>query len=182
MFSQPILETERLVLRPFGPADAPDVQRLAGDREIADTTERIPHPYEDGMAEAWIATHTERFRKRQGCEFAIILKDTSELTGAIGLTLTMTHRRGELGYWIGRPFWGQGYCTEAGRFVIDYGFSSFDLHRIQARCMSRNLASGRVMQKLGMKHEGRLHGYMLKWGVFEDVEVYGMLKDNFSTF
>jgi hypothetical protein len=68
--TQPTLTTERLILRPFVPADAKAVQRLAGDRAIADTTERIPHPYEDGMAEAWIATHAQQFRERKGCTFA----------------------------------------------------------------------------------------------------------------
>ena len=173
-----ILRTERLVLRPFTPTDTATVQRLAGDRAIADTTERIPHPYEDGVAEAWIATHAPRFAKRQALEMAIVLKSSNDLVGAIALTLTMAHRRGELGYWIGLPYWGRGYATEAARVVIDYGFEELGLRRIQAQHMSRNPASGRVMQKLGMKHEGHLRAHVLKWGVPEDVEVYGILHND----
>ena len=173
--TQPTLTTQRLILRQFVLDDAPAVQRLAGDRSVADTTERIPHPYENGMAEQWIATHAGRFRQHQGCEFAVVLKGTSELIGSIGLTLSMAHLRGEFGYWIGKPFWGQGYCTEASRALMDYGFNTLGLHRIQGRHMSRNPASGCVMRKLGLQHEGRLRGYMRKWGVFEDVDVYGII-------
>lgn len=176
--TQPTLTTQRLILRPFVLDDAPDVQRLAGDRAIADTTERIPHPYGDGMAEAWIATHPQQFRERKECTFAVVMKHGQQLIGGVSLSLTMAHARGELGYWIGKPFWGQGYCTEAARAVVDYGFSGLGLHRIQARHLSRNSASGRVMAKLGMLHEGRLRGHTRKWDVFEDVDVYGLIRQS----
>ena len=174
--AQPTLTTERLILRPFTMADAPAVQRLAGDRAVADTTERIPHPYEDGMAEAWIATHPQQFREQKECTFAVVPKDGQQVIGAVGLTLAMAHSRGELGYWIGHEYWNRGYCTEAARAVVDYGFSVLGLHRIQARHLTRNPASGRVMAKLGMQHEGRLREHTRKWDVFEDVDVYGVLK------
>ena len=174
----PTLETERLVLRPFIAEDAPAVQRLAGDRAVADTTERIPHPYEDGMAEAWITTHPQQFQDREECTFAIILRETSELIGAVGLTLTTSHARGEFGYWIGREYWSRGYCTEAARAVVEFGFLVLGLHRIEAQHLTRNPASGRVMEKLGMQHEGRLCQHTLKWDVFEDVDIYGLLREN----
>ncbi len=173
---QPTLTTERLILRPFVLEDAPTVQRLAGDRAVADTTERIPHPYEDGMAEAWIATHAQQFRDRKECTFAIVLKDGQQVIGGVSLSLTMAHARGELGYWIGREFWNRGYCTEAARAVVEYGFSGLGLHRIQGRHLSRNPASGRVMAKLGMQHEGRLREHTRKWDVFEDVDLYGKIQ------
>ena len=173
---QPILTTARLLLRPFKLGDAGGLQRLAGDRAVADTTARIPHPYEDGMAESWIATLPQQFHDKQECTFAIVLKETSELIGCISLTLNMTDRRGELGYWIGCPFWNCGYCVEATRAVVDFGFSVLELNRIQAEHLTRNPASGRVMLKLGMRHEGRLHKHTQKWVVFEDVDVYGLLQ------
>jgi RimJ/RimL family protein N-acetyltransferase len=178
--AQPTLTTERLILRPFTPEDAGAVQRLAGDRAVADTTARIPHPYLDGMAEAWIATHPQQFQARQECTFAVVLRDTSELIGGVNLTLNMTHRRGELGYWIGREFWRSGYRTEAAQAVVRYGFSVLWLHRIHACHLVRNPASGRVMQKLGMRCEGRLRQHACKWGVFEDVDMYGILCDEWE--
>ncbi|MEW6355103.1 MAG: GNAT family N-acetyltransferase [Planctomycetota bacterium] len=175
----PTLKTERLVLRPFRPEDAGDVQRLAGDRAIADTTQNIPHPYEDGMAEEWIAKHQAIFDGGTGVTFAITLKSTSELIGAISLMGIIRGHRAELGYWIGRPYWRQGYCTEAARAVVRYGFEELDLNRIHATHFSRNPASGRVMQKLGMTHEGRRRQHVLKWGRFEDLELYGMLREEY---
>jgi RimJ/RimL family protein N-acetyltransferase len=99
------------------------VQLLAGDRAVAATTKNIPHPYEDGMAKTWISLHQERFDKGEDVVFAIVLKAGGELIGAIGLVLKLNQENAELGYWIGKPFWGQGYCTEAGRGVLKYAFT-----------------------------------------------------------
>ena len=122
MGDQPVLVTERLVLRPFDVSDAADVQRLAGEWEIADTTLNIPHPYEDGMAEEWIATHKPRFEEGKLCNFAITIRDAGDLAGAMGLVITPRFDHAELGYWIGKPYWNRGFCTEAGSAVIGYGF------------------------------------------------------------
>ena len=110
---QPTIDTARLILRPFTLADAPTVQRLAGASEVADTTLNIPHPYPDGAAEQWIATHVENFNAGDGATCAIVLRATSELCGAMGLDISRRHRRAELTYWIGVPYWNQGYATEA---------------------------------------------------------------------
>lgn len=176
MQTQPELRTERLLLRPFTPGDAPAVKELAGDRDVAATTRLIPHPYEIGMAEAWIATHADKFQRGEFVTFAIVARNEGNLVGAIGLVLNQKHDRGELGYWIGKPFWGLGYCTEAARAVVRYGFESLALHRIYANHMTRNPASGRVMQKIGMRQEGQLRQHLKKWGQFEDIEVYGILR------
>jgi ribosomal-protein-alanine N-acetyltransferase len=136
----------------------------------------IPHPYEDGMAEAWIGSHQERFEKGQEVVFAIVRKDTNLLIGAIGLTLRLSQENAELGYWIGKEYWGHGYCTEAGRAVLRYAFAELHLHRVHAHHLAHNPASGRVMQKLGMRHEGRLREHVKKWDEFYDVEAYGILR------
>jgi [ribosomal protein S5]-alanine N-acetyltransferase len=172
--SLPTLRTERLVLRPFTPDDAPTVQRLAGAREVALTTQNIPHPYEDGMAERWIETHGAAWDERRFLTLAITC-DGEGLVGAVGLHIDATHRRGELGYWIGVPFWNRGYATEAARAVMDLGFEQLELNRIQARHMTRNPASGRVMRKLGMHHEGIHRQHVIAHGAFEDVAMYAML-------
>jgi ribosomal-protein-alanine N-acetyltransferase len=181
MRQRPTLETPRLILRPFEMSDAKEVQRLAGDHAIADTTLNIPHPYEDGMAEEWIATHQPKFDVGELCNFAVTLRDTGQLIGAIGLVIKQRFAHAELGYWIGAPFWNNGYCTEAGRAVLEYGFTSLGLNRIHASHLTRNPSSGRVMMKLGMAHEGRLREHVPKWGKFEDLEVYGILKSEWVT-
>jgi ribosomal-protein-alanine N-acetyltransferase len=176
---RPTLETERLVLRPFELSDAPRVQLLAGDRDVAAMTKNIPHPYEDGLAEAWIGSHQERFDKREETVFAITLEESDELIGAIGLVLKLDQEIAELGYWIGKPYWGRGYCTEAARAVLHFAFTKLRLNRVHAHHFSHNPASGRVMQKVGMRHEGSLRQHVKKWGEFFDVEAYGILRSEF---
>jgi RimJ/RimL family protein N-acetyltransferase len=178
--NQPVLETDRLVLRPFAQSDAADVQRLAGEHAIADTTLNIPHPYEDGMAEDWIATHLPAWRAGELATFAVKLREGGALIGAAGLKLELGFDRGELGYWIGEPYWNRGYCTEAARALVDYGFRRLALHRIQATHLARNPASGRVMQKLGMTQEGVLREHTKKWGVYEDLVLYGILRETWE--
>lgn len=170
----PTLTTDRLTLRPFLLSDAADVQRLAGSREVADTTLSIPHPYADGMAEAWIAAHEGAWSRHESATLAIIEPDAG-LVGAISLRIELPQRRAELGYWIGVPFWGQGYATEAARAVIAWGFTKLSLQRIYAHHMVRNPASGRVMAKAGMQLEGTLRRHFYRWGIAEDVAIWGIL-------
>ena len=116
----PTLKTERLILRPFSISDAESVQALAGDRKIYETTLNVPHPYEDGMAEKWISSHLSQFYNGNGVNLAVTLRGTGDLIGAIGLGAAKAHKRAELGYWIGAPFWNKGYCTEASKEMIEY--------------------------------------------------------------
>jgi ribosomal-protein-alanine N-acetyltransferase len=169
----PTLQTERLLLRAYVLGDAPELARLAGAREVAATTLRIPHPYSVAQAEAFIAQSQSGADEDVG--FAIVLRENSALLGGIGLRLTKEHHRAELGYWIGVPYWGNGYATEAARAVLQYGFEVLKLHRIRASHVTNNVASGRVLRKIGMKHEGRLPQHILKWGSYVDLELYGML-------
>jgi len=172
---QPTLETERLVLRPFEPDDAPEVQRLAGARAVADTTLVIPYPYPPNAAVEWIATLAPRFAAGTLVSFAITQRSEASLVGAIGLHIVSEHRRAELGYWIGVPFWGRGFATEAGRAMLEFGFRRLGLHRIHANHLTRNPASGRVLQKLGLRLEGVHREAIRKWDTFEDVAAYGIL-------
>lgn len=178
--NQPTLTTERLVLRPFDERDAPDVQLLADDRAIADTTLSIPNPYEDGMAEEWIAQHRSQFEAGTRAVFAMERSADRELVGAISLTIDRQVRKGELGYWVGRPFWNAGYATEAAQRIVEYGFQDLELNRILAKHFVRNPASGRVMQKIGMQKEGTLREDTIKWDRFEDLHIYGLLRSEWQ--
>ena len=173
--SQPIFETSRLILRPFCIDDASAVQQLAGDREIADTTSNIPHPYADGVAESWIETHELGYETNSSVTFAVVLRDGACLIGAIGLTIDSRFNRAELGYWTGKPFWNKGYATEAANAVIEFGFADLRLNRMYARHLARNPSSGRVMEKIGMQQEGTARQDMMKWEKYEDMVLYGIL-------
>ena len=175
--SIPTLRTQRLVLRPFSPSDAPAVQRLAGDREVASTTLTIPHPYEDGMAEAWIEGRASDWAEKKALTLAVTT-EADGLVGAMGLHLELEHLRAELGYWIGVPFWNRGYATEAGEAVIRFGFDELGLNRIEAEHFTRNPASGRVLEKLGMTGEGIRRDHVLKDDELEDMVLYAILSSH----
>lgn len=172
---QPVLESGPIRLRQFRMQDAVVVRRLAGDPAVADTTLNVPHPYEEGIAEQWIATHPFTWESGEDATFAIELAGPGVLIGAINLSINQRFSRGEMGYWIGRKYWGFGYCTAAARKLVGFGFAEMRLHRIFARHLARNPASGRVMEKAGMRREGLLREHVLKGDRFEDVICYGAL-------
>ena len=128
------------------------------------------------MAEQWIQTTKGKFEEGKAVEVAIVHRAQHFFIGGVGLNLNKQNETAELGYWIGKPYWRQGYCTEAAQAVLRYGFEVLGLNRIQARHFTRNPASGRVMQKIGMKYEGCLRQAVKKWDKFEDWEIYGILR------
>lgn len=178
--TQPTLETLRLTLRPFSLSDARDVMCLAGDRDIADTTLNIPHPYTDGMAEAWIETHEPGYETDSSVTFAVVRRDRARLVGAMALTIDRRFNKAELGYWTGRPYWNNGYATEAAKTVVDFGFSDLRLNKIYARHLARNPSSGRVMEKIGMQQEGIARQDSMKWEEYEDMVLYGILLEDWK--
>ncbi|WP_434362198.1 GNAT family N-acetyltransferase [Parasalinivibrio latis] len=146
---QPVLNSQRLTLRPFTLADAGKVADLAGDWRIADTTEAVPHPYSHDLAEQWIISHLPAWLRREEVIFGVFNRfEAGQLIGAIGVH-GIQHSRGELGYWIGVPYWGNGYATEAAKSVTHFCFEKLGLTEIFARHLERNPASGRVLQKNG---------------------------------
>ncbi len=175
----PKLKTERLILRPFTLKDAKRVQELAGDPLISDTTLNIPYPYEDGIAEIWISNHEEKFEKKEELVLAITLNDEKNIIGAIGLKINTSFNNAELGYWIGKDFWNNGYATEAAKSVLDFGFNELMLNKIFAHYLARNNSSGKVMQKIGMVEEGLFKQHVIKNGIYEDIVHYAILKDEY---
>jgi RimJ/RimL family protein N-acetyltransferase len=169
------LQTERLTLRLYTPADIPALVPLIGAREVAATTLRIPHPYTEAYARDFIAQTQEEIAGGACLRLAIVIRDNATFCGGIGLQVDSDHRRAELGYWIGVPYWGNGYATEAARAVVKYGFETLHLHRIFASHYTNNPASAGVLKKIGMRPEGSQRAHILKWGEFLDIDLYGML-------
>jgi len=177
----PTLRTARLVLGSFSPEDATELQRLAGAREIADTTVSIPHPYDLDHALALIGQQRREAVRGRATNFAIRLLADGPLIGSAGLRdIDPEHLQAELGFWMGREWWGQGYAREAAAAVIRFGFDSLGLNRICAHHMARNPAAGKVLQALGMLQEGLLRQRVRKWGVYEDVVLYAIVRDDRS--
>jgi RimJ/RimL family protein N-acetyltransferase len=176
----PVLASERLTMRPFQPTDAAEVQRLAGDRSVADTTLNVPHPYLDGMAEQWINSHAAAFAAGTELTLAITDRSSGVLVGATGLRIQRAYNSAELGYWVGSEFRNRGYCTEAARELLAHAFERLQLNRIHASHLKRNPASGKVMLKLGMRREGERPQHVKKWDRYEDLVLYGLLREDWN--
>lgn len=177
----PVLQTERLILRPFAMVDAPGVRQLAGQPEVALMTIHIPYPYPEGAAEAWIATHAAGLAQDSSFIFAITRRTDGTLMGGISLMADRENGTAELGYWLGIPYWNQGYATEAAGAVVAFGFEALGLRRIYARYFRHNPASGRVMRKLGMIFEGRNRQAQRRAERVSDEECYGLLAEDWRS-
>lgn len=176
--AQPTLANGRLLLRPVSVDDAPRIQLLLADDAVSRGTLTIPHPYPDGAAATWIAGHAEAWRAGKMVAWAITRSGESELVGVISLRISRAHERAEAGYWVAHEAWGQGIATEALKMLIAWGFDTLGLHRIEAHHFAENPASGQVMRKAGMLHEGRVRGAVFRDNVPRDLELYGILRSD----
>ncbi len=195
MFPIPRLYTPRLCLRPFTLADAPRVEELVSDKRVAATTLSIPHPYPSGAAATWIEMQQSTAAEGKASIWAITLAgtrtpgrehdltETGHVIGVMGITASGApeQARGELGYWIGVPYWNKGFATEAARAVLRYTFGKQLFHRIIAQHFADNPASGRVLEKLGMTREGVLRQHFKKWDEYKDVVCYAILRGEWES-
>src|SRR5262245_52343927 len=145
------LDTARLILRPLRLADAAVIERLASEWEVARHTSHIPHPYPPGGAARWLSQQ----HHEPGVWLWGIVRREGDLIGCIELRLQEGVPGASVGFWIGRPYWGRGYCTEALAAVVDHAFDALDLPRLEAQARAENVASIRVQEKLGFRFVGR---------------------------
>jgi len=152
------VETARLRMRAHRNDDLPDLVALAGNWAIARWTGRMPHPYSETDGRVWIARVQKDHVSGEPRRFAIALKETDRLIGGIGLDGNTGDGSDEpaLGYWLGRPFWGNGYGREAVKAVIDYGFRTLGLKTIRAYTDPGNTASQKVLLHCGLKRVGEI--------------------------
>ncbi|MBV9570319.1 MAG: GNAT family N-acetyltransferase [Alphaproteobacteria bacterium] len=141
------LESERLLLRPMRAEDVPQIAALMADYDIVKNLSTAPYPYTLADAEAFFARQREAKADGEKHDFAIVEKSGGGLIGKIG----MCAKEGvfEIGYWIGKPYWGRGFATEAARRVLAFGFGELKFERIVAGWFEDNPASGHVLDKLG---------------------------------
>ena len=140
----PVIQTQRLILRLFSLEDTTQLEQYADNKDILATTSPSEVPRQ-GKIEEWIKIRHERYEKEQGIDFAVIHRVQERIIGAIGLGIEYKNDESmQLGYWIGKEYWNRGYCTEAAKEVLKYGFTVLGLHRIFSRAFTNNPASGRV--------------------------------------
>ena len=147
----PVLVTERLVMRPPHEDDIPELTLLANNRRVAEMLARMPHPYGEAEARAFLAIATEK--RNAGCVYAITLADSGAFIGCAGLDGAKGGL--ELGYWIGEPYWRHGYATEAAHALVDLAFRATTIDMLTVSCRVINPASRRVIHKCGFQYAGQ---------------------------
>ena len=140
-----------------------------------------PHPYKKEFATEWIQAHDSRYREGKSVVYAIRDRYTDYLIGSISLVIDRVCNRAELSYWIRKDAWNKGYCTEAGQAILNFGFEDLNLIKIYADHMTRNVASGKVLEKIGLTKEGHLKQHFKKWDIYEDIAVYGLCRTDYTS-
>jgi RimJ/RimL family protein N-acetyltransferase len=173
-----ILKTERFILKPISLDDAHEIYQNVKDIDIARWMINLPHPYPEDGAIKYIEQATELTKKGLSYELPIRMKSTEELVGVMAiLTVDRKNRNAELGYWIAKKYWSSGFATEAGLRALEFGFEVLNLERIYAKYYPENIASSRVMEKMGMKFEGTMRHEIFKNDKYYDMSYYGILRD-----
>ena len=150
------IATERLLLRPLRPTDAEALHRLVNDWAVVRNLSRLPFPYPRDLADEWIASTAREIEAGRGYHLAIAgPEEGSELVGCIGVRLDLKPRVGNLGYWIGRRFWGHGVATETTARFARWALANLDLDRLEAHVAVDNPASSAVLRRAGFRETGR---------------------------
>jgi RimJ/RimL family protein N-acetyltransferase len=147
------LETERLLLRPPHAADIAPMLPLIGEWEVAKNLGRVPHPYSLNDAQEFLVRNSEARARGQDYSFAIVRKEDGAFMGICGLHLRESGNF-EFGYWLGKPYWKNGYATESALRLVSFGFRELKIERLLAGWFHDNPASGRVLAKLGCEPSG----------------------------
>lgn len=176
----PVIETERLILRKLTMRDASDMFRYCQDKEVA---RHVLWEAHTSILEtrAYIRYNLYQYRSGEPASWGIVLRETNRVVGTIGyMSYNADNSTVEIGYSLAREQWGKGLMTEALRAVIDETFHTLKVHRIEAMHFTDNPASGRVMAKCGMTHEGHMRERICCKGVFRDVEMWGILRKDWE--
>jgi len=173
-----MIETERLLIRQFKNEDYKRVFEICDDYELAKTTLGIPIPYTEEMAKIFIEKSKSKIEEKSAYNFAVCFKDKpEEVIGCVSLVgINPVANKAEIGYWTSRKLWGQGIATEAAKAMINFGFKELKLHSIIARHFEENPASGKVMQKCGMKYVGIMRDNEFRLGEYKNVVYYELLE------
>jgi len=170
------LKGKRIILRCHKMSDVDDIVKNINDKRISAWTSHIPYPYNKKDAIQFISKAQYKYNHQKAFELAIVLNDSNKLIGGIALHYVgKDKKQAELGYWVGKKYWDQGYVTEAVDLILNFGFKKLKLHRIQALCFKANKASERVMIKSGLKKEGEIRECTYRLGSWHNILRYSIL-------
>ena len=174
----PVLETIHLVIRPVRQRDARDIFSYASDPEVARYVLWEPHKTLSDTR-AYISCIRSLYRRGMPGSWAVELRETGRVIGTVGfMWYSDANRSAEVGYSFSREYWNHGYATEALGAVIKAAFAGLRLNRVEAQHDLRNPASGRVMEKCGMRQEGILRQRIRNKGEYADVVLYSVLRSD----
>lgn len=174
-----VLQGEALLMRPLTSDDSADIHALVQAKAIGENT-FVPVPYPPEAAEEFTRTRRELWEKDEAYVFGIIEREGGRFAGCMGMHPVYEHFRAEVGYWIGQPYWGRGLASEALRLLIQFGFMTLKLNRVEAGHFEHNVASGRVMQKAGMRYEGLRRQFVWHRDRFRDLHWYAILREDYE--
>lgn len=170
------LNTPRLTLREFCADDRAAVQAFAGDSEVTRYTDWGPNSLADTISFLSGVVRDGEEQPRSRFALAVVRRQDNVPIGSIELHVTSNaHGRAEMGYVLGRPWWGQGYASEAAAALLRFGFDDLGLHKVTATCDPDNAASARVLTKIGMQYEGRLRDHLHLRDQWRDRILYAAL-------
>jgi len=168
-----IIRSTKFKLRPIKKGDESSLIKNINNKKIARNTLRIPYPYTLKDARSWIK-HSLKLRRKK-TEIRFVIDMNGEVVGGVGIN-KIEHHKGELGYWLGEKYWGQGIMTEAVKLVTKHAFTKLGLRRLYAHVFSFNKASARVLKRAGYKYEGTLRKNTLKKGRLIDNLLFAKIK------
>jgi len=175
------IEGERIVLRKLRLSDALDIYKNLQDKEMVKWTLNIPWPYKKQDAVKWIKRTHYKIKNKKEYAFGIVLKTENRIIGAISLMhIDWKNKNAEIGYWLGKKYWGKGYMTEAVRLILKFAFEKLKLHRIYANLFEENVASRRVLEKAGFKLEGIMREHRYRYNKWHNELKFGILKKEYE--
>lgn len=171
------LHGDRIVLRQARLSDIPRLTESLSDPKVNRWLMRVPKPYREEHARQWVRSNVARIKKGEALPYSIEHIESGILIGGISLNnINQRDKSAELGYWIARDYWGEGYAYEAASLLCRYGFNKLKLHRIYAWVHSENPGSFKVLEKIGFRREGVCQKASSVTGRWEDDFLYGLLK------
>ena len=174
----PGLTTPDLTLSLVGPGDIPDFLPLVGNWEVARYTSRIPYPYSQADGEGYVAFVADAWHRNGSLECALRDRKDGTFVGIAALTMGDDPTEADLGYWIGLPYWGRGYATQASHALIRHGFTAMGLDRILSTVIRENTASSHVLEKVGLHRTGEGETYFPARDRRYPVYLFGLTREN----
>ena len=177
-----VLKGKRIYLKIPTMKDVDGIVKHINDKQVSRFLETVPYPYKQKDAKIFIKERANKhLKEKKGYFFSIFLKDNDEIIGGMCLSdISKQHKNAQIGYWIGRKFWRQGYGIEALQLILRFGFKRLKLNKIYVRVHHPNKASAGLLKKAGFREEGLFKKHVRKGKTWFDEIRFGMLREEYE--